>query len=150
VRWYGSTSRAVRGRGRCERRGGFGAQEGVHRRQWGKKAPGSGDVGRQVEGIGRLSIIPGPSSRAGRCGTFQGEKRKFLSVILACSLALYFTEVVRGDSSWRVLILAVVTVVPWTVSAVQCTQEWRAKPAPHILAMSLAFLTVILVSISTT
>lgn len=68
--------------------------------------------------------------------------------ILACSLALYFTEVVRGDSSWRVLILAAVTVVPWTVSAVQCTQEWRAKPAPHILAMSLAFLAVILVSIS--
>ena len=63
--------------------------------------------------------------------------------ILACSLALYYTEIVRGDSSWRVLILAAVTVVPWTVSAVQCTQEWRAKPAPHILAMSIAFVMVI-------
>jgi diguanylate cyclase (GGDEF)-like protein len=68
--------------------------------------------------------------------------------ILVCSLALYVTEVIHGDSSWRVLILAAVTVVPWTVSAIQCTQEWRARPAPHILAMSLAFLTVILISIS--
>ena len=74
--------------------------------------------------------------------------RTVLMGILVCSLALYFTEVVHGNSSWRVLILAAVTAVPWTVSAVQCTQEWRAKPAPHILAMSLAFLTVILVSIS--
>lgn len=74
--------------------------------------------------------------------------RTVLMGILVCSLALYFTEIVRGDSSWRVVILAAVTVVPWTVSAIQCTQEWRAKPAPHILAMSLAFLTVILVSIS--
>jgi len=68
--------------------------------------------------------------------------------ILICTLALYVTEIVRGDTSWRVLILAAVTVVPWTVSAVQCIHEWRAKPAPHILAMSIAFLTVILVSIS--
>ena len=37
-------------------------------------------MGRQVEGIGRLSIIPEPNSLAGRCGTFEGEKRKFLSV----------------------------------------------------------------------
>ncbi len=41
---------------------------------------GAGDVGRQVEGNGRLSIVPGPRSRVGRCGTFEGEKRKFLSV----------------------------------------------------------------------
>jgi diguanylate cyclase (GGDEF)-like protein len=47
-----------------------------------------------------------------------------------------------------VVILAAVTIVPWTVSAVQCIQEWRARPAPHILAMSLAFATIILVSIS--
>jgi len=57
--------------------------------------------------------------------------RIVLMGILACSLALYFTEIVLGDSSWRVLILAAVTVVPWTVSAVQCTQEWRAHV--HVL-----------------
>ncbi len=74
--------------------------------------------------------------------------RTVLMGILACSLALYFTEIVRGDSSWRVIILAAVTILPWTVSAIQCTREWRAKPAPHILVMSLAFLTVILVSVS--
>jgi hypothetical protein len=39
----------------------------------GEEAPGSGDVGRQVEGIGRLSTVPRPSSRVGRCGTFEGE-----------------------------------------------------------------------------
>lgn len=66
--------------------------------------------------------------------------------LFACMIALHVTEVVRGDSSWRVLILAAVTIVPWTVSFVQCSQEWRRKPAPHILAMSLAILAMILVS----
>ncbi len=61
-------------------------------------------------------------------------------------MAMYITEVLRDDSSWRILILAAVTIVPWTVSMVQCTQEWRRRPAPHILAMSLAFLAMILVS----
>jgi len=32
-------------------------------------------------GIGRLSIVPGPASLTGRCGTFEGEKRKFLSAM---------------------------------------------------------------------
>ncbi len=41
---------------------------------------GAGDVGRQVEGNGRLSIVRRPSSRAGSCGAFENEKRKFLSV----------------------------------------------------------------------
>lgn len=68
--------------------------------------------------------------------------------ILVCSSALYYTEVIRGDSSWRVVILAALTIVPWTVSAAQCILEWRARPAPHVLAMSLALITTILVSIS--
>lgn len=68
--------------------------------------------------------------------------------LILCTTALYVTEVARGQSSWRVLILAAVTIVPWTVSFVQCTQEWRRKPAPHILAMALAFLAMILVSFS--
>ena len=75
----------------------------------------------------------------------------FLTVLIGlfvCTIALHFTEVVRGDSSWRVLILAAVTIVPWTVSFVQCSQEWRRQPAPHILAMSLAILAMILVSFS--
>jgi len=68
--------------------------------------------------------------------------------ILVCVIALYVTEVVRGDSSWRVLILAAVTIVPWVVSFLQCSQEWKRRPSPHILAMSLAVLAVILVSIT--
>jgi diguanylate cyclase (GGDEF)-like protein len=78
-------------------------------------------------------------------------KRRFpfrivLGGVLFCTLGLYVTEVVRDESSWRVLILAAVTIVPWTVSFVQCAQEWQRRPAPHILAMSLAFLAMILVS----
>lgn len=80
-------------------------------------------------------------------------KRRFpflivLTGVFLCSATMYVTEVVRDDSSWRILILAAVTIVPWTVSLVQCTQEWRRRPAPHILAMSLAFLAMILVSFS--
>jgi len=71
-----------------------------------------------------------------------------LTGILVCTIALHFTEIVRGDSSWRVLILAAVPIVPWTVSLIECRQEWNRRPAPHILAMSLAFLTVIVVSIT--
>ncbi len=41
---------------------------------------GARGVGRQAEGNGRLSIVPGPRSRVGRRGRFEGEKRKFLSV----------------------------------------------------------------------
>ncbi len=78
-------------------------------------------------------------------------KRRFpyrivLGGVLLCTLGLYITEVVRGQSSWRVLILATVTIVPWTVSFVQCSQQRQRRPAPHILAMSLAFLAMILVS----
>ena len=40
--------------------------------------------------------------------------RTVLLGILVCSLALYATEVIHGDSSWRVLILAAVTVEFWT------------------------------------
>jgi len=69
-----------------------------------------------------------------------------LTGIFLCTLALYVTEVVRGDSSWRVLILAAITIVPWTVSLIECSQEWKRRPAPHILAMSLAFLAIILAS----
>lgn len=68
--------------------------------------------------------------------------------ILLCTIALYVTEVVREDSSWRVLILAAVTIVPWIVSFLQCSREWKRRPSPHILAMSLAVLAVILVSIT--
>lgn len=68
--------------------------------------------------------------------------------VLFCTAALYATEIARGDSSWRVLILAAVTIAPWTVSTLQCTAEWRRRPAPHILAMSLAFMAMILVSLS--
>ena len=80
-------------------------------------------------------------------------KRRFpflivLTSVFLCTLALYVTEVVRDQSSWRVLILTAITIVPWTVSLVQCTQEWKRKPAPHILAMSLAFAAMILVSFS--
>lgn len=37
---------------------------------------GAGDVGRQVEGNGRLSIVSEPRSRVGRCGTVEGEKKE--------------------------------------------------------------------------
>lgn len=79
--------------------------------------------------------------------------RRFPFTIVAASIllstaALYVTEIVLDEPSWRVLILAAVTIVPWTVSFIQCTQEWQRKPAPHILAMSLAFLAIILVSFS--
>ncbi len=72
--------------------------------------------------------------------------RIVLSGVFVCTIALYVTEVVRGNSSWRVLILAAITIVPWTVSLIECSQEWKRRPAPHILAMSLAFLAMILVS----
>jgi diguanylate cyclase (GGDEF)-like protein len=68
--------------------------------------------------------------------------------VLVCTGALYTTEIVQGDSGSRVLILAAVTIVPWTVSSLQCTAEWRRRPAPHILAMSLAFMAMIIVSLS--
>jgi diguanylate cyclase (GGDEF)-like protein len=80
------------------------------------------------------------------------ERRFPLRIVLAgvfvWTAALYFTEIVNDNPSWRVLILAAVTIVPWFVSAVQCTREWRATPTPHILAMSIAFQVMILVSIS--
>ena len=60
-----------------------------------EKTPGPRDVGRQVEGIGRLSIIPGPNSLAGRCGTFEGEKRKFLSVQV--DLVPTVTDIIGAD-----------------------------------------------------
>jgi diguanylate cyclase (GGDEF)-like protein len=68
--------------------------------------------------------------------------------IFICTAALYLTEVVYGQSTWRVLILAAVTIAPWTVSFLICVKEWRRQPAPHILAMSLAFLAMILVSLA--
>jgi diguanylate cyclase (GGDEF)-like protein len=68
--------------------------------------------------------------------------------VFLCTAALFVTEVVNGDSSWRILILAAVTIVPWTVSFVQCSREWTKKPAPHIFAMAVAFLAMILVSFS--
>lgn len=71
-----------------------------------------------------------------------------LTGVLVWTSALYFTEIVNHDPSWRVLILAAVTIVPWFVSAAQCTREWRASPTPHILAMSVAFQVMILVSFS--
>jgi diguanylate cyclase (GGDEF)-like protein len=72
--------------------------------------------------------------------------RTVLAGVFICTIALYVSEIVHGSSSWRVLILAAVTIVPWTVSATQCSQEWRRNPAPHILAMSLAFIAMIGVS----
>lgn len=80
-------------------------------------------------------------------------KRRFpfwvvVTSLLLCTIALYITEIVRGQSTWRVLILAAVTIAPWVVSFVQCTQEWQRRPAPHLLAMSLSFLAMILVSFS--
>lgn len=73
--------------------------------------------------------------------------RVVIASILLCAGALYYFEVVRGDSSWRIVILAAITIVPWVVSGTQCCREWRAKPSPHILAMSIAFLAMILVSL---
>lgn len=80
-------------------------------------------------------------------------KRKFPSEIvvtgvLISTAALYTAEIVYDTPSLRVLILAIVTIVPWTVSADQCIKEWRRRPTPHILAMSLAFLAMIMVSFS--
>lgn len=66
--------------------------------------------------------------------------------ILLCTGALFVTEVLNDNSSWRVLILAAITIVPWTVSFVQCTGEWKRNPSPHILALSLAWLAIILSS----
>ena len=72
--------------------------------------------------------------------------RIVLAGVLVCTAAFYVTEIVHGNSSWRILILTAVTIVPWSVSAAQCTLEWRNRPTPHILAMSLAFFVMILVS----
>ena len=65
----------------------------------GEKAPGSGDLGRQVEGIVRLSIVPRSRSRVGRCVTFESEKRKFLSVSDTVLSAVVAFAVVR--CIWR-------------------------------------------------
>ena len=85
LRWVlgarcGSVLTAMRGRERCRRRGRSGARE-LFTEDSGGGGSGAGDVVRQVEGNGRLSIVPRPRSRAGRCGTFEGEKREFLSVL---------------------------------------------------------------------
>ena len=56
--------------------------------------------------------------------------RIVVSGVVFCSAALYYTEIVRGDPSWRTVILAAVTIVPWVVSGAQCCREWRARPAP--------------------
>jgi diguanylate cyclase (GGDEF)-like protein len=74
--------------------------------------------------------------------------RTVITAVLFCTVALHYTEVVLGDSSLRVLILAAVTIVPWTVSATQCIREWRSRPTPHILAMSIAFVMIIAISVS--
>lgn len=80
-------------------------------------------------------------------------KRRFpfrivLIGIMICTVALYVSEIIYETSAWRTLILAAVTIVPWTVSALQCSREWRIRPAPHTLAMSLAFAAMIGVSIA--
>ena len=54
---------------------------------------------RQVEGNGRLSIVPRPRSRAGRCGTFEGEKRKFLSVTLGTYAAYFCALMMKAIAS---------------------------------------------------
>lgn len=68
--------------------------------------------------------------------------------ILVCSAALFVTEVVQDSSSWRVLILAAITLAPWTVAFAQCSGEWRRNPSPHSLALSLAWMAIILRSIA--
>jgi len=59
-----------------------GVRTGGHRRRWGFWTPVSEDGDRQIEGIGRPSIVRGPDSQVGRYGSFEGEKRKLLSVVL--------------------------------------------------------------------
>lgn len=70
-----------------------------------------------------------------------------LGAILLCIGALFILEILLGTDSWRVPILAALTFVPWTVGAVQCSQQWLRDPTPHKLAMSLAFAVMILVSL---
>lgn len=68
----------------------------------------------------------------------------------AASLALFVTEIVIGTSQYRVLVLVLLTIVPWSVSYVQCTREWRISRLPHIVAMRFFFAAIIVVSIART
>ncbi len=71
---------AVRGRERCARRRPVGVRRGGYRRH-GAKTPGSENGDRQIGGIGRTLMVRGPDSLVGEWGTFEREKRKFLSLI---------------------------------------------------------------------
>ena len=68
--------------------------------------------------------------------------------VLVCTLALFFTEVVSGDSSRRILILAALTAFPWSVSIWLCASEWRKRRVPHILAITSFFVAILFVSFS--
>ncbi|EKE70624.1 GGDEF domain-containing protein [Gallaecimonas xiamenensis] len=69
------------------------------------------------------------------------------SIVLSTAL-LYYTELVLGTSSYRILILMALTVVVWTLAFSYCLQGWRKRPSAHVGVMTLLFLSIILVSIT--
>ena len=68
--------------------------------------------------------------------------------VSSCLVALSISEIVMDNSSWRVLILAALTIVPWTVSYAQCSRQWRDNPVLHIQAMRISFAAMIIVSVT--
>jgi diguanylate cyclase (GGDEF)-like protein len=71
-----------------------------------------------------------------------------LTAVIICILALAVFEIVLEDSSWRIVILAGLTIYPWTVSCVECFRVWSEKRVPQALALTVFFVAMILVSFS--
>ncbi|WKE64608.1 GGDEF domain-containing protein [Gallaecimonas kandeliae] len=67
------------------------------------------------------------------------------SIALGTAL-LYWTEIVQGSAAYRMPILALLTIVVWVLSFLHCFQEYRRRPSPHVAAMTLVLLSIILVS----
>lgn len=61
-------------------------------------------------------------------------------------IILFWVEIIWKDPSWRVLLLAGLTLPIWSVSLHHCYKQWRISPSAHTLAMTLFFTSVLAVS----
>lgn len=71
---------------------------------------------------------------------------KALSIVLS-TLGLYYFEIIRGDSSYRILLLAGLTLVVWGLALLHCIGAWKTHHSPHVIFMTLTLVSLILVSL---
>ncbi|WP_417359048.1 GGDEF domain-containing protein [Gallaecimonas pentaromativorans] len=80
-----------------------------------------------------------------------GQRHYLLIKILSISLgtfALYYFEIIRSDDSYRILLLAGLTLVVWTLALLHCIGAWRQQHSPHVIFMTLTLASLILVSLT--